>query len=166
MTLVLVIDDDQSICSAVQTALQQRGIDVLVADNGATGVRYLETFAVDVAIVDIFMPDMDGLEIIRTFSQRTPRVPIIAMSGLLSRHRYGTTPDFLRMAGMLGAAVCLRKPFLPDQLMTAIEACLGAPLAEPGDHAVSISRAERAGGERPKALHISSRAAGVGSLEV
>lgn len=165
MTLVLVIDDDQSVCAAVHTALQHRGIDVIVADNGATGVRYLETFAVDVAIVDIFMPDMDGLEIIRTFSQRMPRVPIIAMSGLLARDRYETAPDFLRMAGMLGAAFCLRKPFLPHQLMTGIEACLGAPLEAPSRHAMAVSGAERIGGECQNALQVLGCAAGIGPLE-
>jgi CheY-like chemotaxis protein len=166
MTLVLVIDDDQSVCAAVHAALQRRGIGVIVADNGATGVRYLETFAVDVAIVDIFMPDMDGLEIIRTFSQRTPRVPIIAMSGLLARDRYETAPDFLRMAGMLGAAFCLRKPFPPHQLMTAIEVCLGAPLDEPSHDAMAISNGEHIGGERREALQVLGCAAGIGPLEV
>jgi CheY-like chemotaxis protein len=151
MTLILVIDDDQTVRKAICALLEHRGVDVLVADSGANGVRYLETFPIDVAVVDIIMPDMDGLEIIRTFSHRTPRVPVIAMSGFLSHDRQGTAPDFLRMAGCLGAASCLRKPFRPHQLMAAIEACLGVPLGPPRHDAMVPAAGEPIGAGPAKA---------------
>lgn len=113
MALILVIDDDPSVRAAVQAVLEQQGMDVLVADSGAAGLRCLEAFAVDVAMVDIIMPGMDGLEIIRALRRRFPTVPVIAMSGGVSLDRHGAAPDFLRMAGRLGAARCLRKPFRP-----------------------------------------------------
>jgi CheY-like chemotaxis protein len=108
---------------------------VLAAAGGAAGIRDFETCAIDLAIVDIFMPDMDGLEVIRTLGAHTPRVPIIAMSEPASRDRHGAAaPDFLGMAGRLGAACCLRKPFRPHQLMAAIETCLGPlPARQPLD---------------------------------
>jgi CheY-like chemotaxis protein len=130
-------------------------MDVLVADSGPAGIEHLETFAVDLAIVDIFMPDMDGLQIVRRFSRAIPRVPVIAMSGYLPAGRHPTAPDFLSMAGRLGAAFCLRKPCPPDRLIAAMAACLGAPhvdredgIQEPSRHAlIEISSSERRGGK-------------------
>jgi CheY-like chemotaxis protein len=130
LTLVLIIDDDPSVRTLVQTWLEPRGIDLLVVDVAPAGSEHLETLAVDLAIVDICMPDMNCLQIIRMFSQRTPRIPVIALSGFPSCNRRAE-PDFLRMAGSLGAAFCLRKPFRPDRLLAAIGACLDAPHEEP-----------------------------------
>jgi CheY-like chemotaxis protein len=165
MTLVLVIEDDTSVRAAVHTWLERRGMDVLAVGSGAAGIEHLEKFAIDLAVVAIFMPDMDGLEIIRRFSQRTPRVPVIAMSGFLPDDRYETAPDFLGMAGKLGAAFCLRKPFGANQLMAAIEACLDAPVQEAGHVAMVMSSGEWIGGE-PRNAPVSVRATGEGIPEV
>jgi CheY-like chemotaxis protein len=166
MTLILVIDDDQSVRSALRTLLESRGIDVLLAENGAIGIGYLETFAIDAVIVDIMMPDMDGLEVIRTLNQRAPRVPVIVVSGFLSGDRYCTAPDFLRMAGGLGATVCLRKPFRPNDVMMALEACLGAPLAAPGHDANVISTGERIDGHHRNIPQILWGGAATKALEI
>jgi DNA-binding NtrC family response regulator len=132
LTLIIVIDDDQSVRTAVQVWLERRGMHVIVADCNAGDIGHFETFAIDLAIVEIFMPDVDGLVIIRRFSQWTPKVPVIALCGPLSHDRYETAPDFLSMAGRLGAAFCLRKPFPADRLMAPLEACLGAPNEKTG----------------------------------
>jgi CheY-like chemotaxis protein len=145
MALILVIDDDPLVRAAVQTLLEQQGMEVLVADSGAAAIRYLEAFTVDVAIVDIIMPGMDGLEIIRACGRRIPRVPVIAMSGGLFLDRHGAAPDFLRMAGRLGAACCLRKPFRPDQVMGAIGACLAAPGAGAPGYLPAVAGPSRIG---------------------
>jgi CheY-like chemotaxis protein len=165
MTLILVIDDDHAVRTAARAVLECRGMDVVAADSGATGIRHLETFAIDLAIVDICVPDIDGLEIIRTFSQWTPRVPVIAMSAFLSCDRYRTAPDFLRMAGGLGAAFCLRKPFRPHQLAAAVEACLGAPGAAQGHDVTVTSTGERIGGQLRQPLHLVARAIAIKALE-
>jgi CheY-like chemotaxis protein len=75
-------------------------------------------------IVDIFMPHMRGFESIRIFHERAPAVPLIAMSGYAFANLDSPAPDFLRMALELGAARCLRKPFTPAALLTAINECL------------------------------------------
>jgi CheY-like chemotaxis protein len=129
MALVLIVDDDPSVRAVVRAWLKQRGMDVLVVDSGPAGIDHLETFAVDLAIIDIYMPEMNGLRIIRRLSQAIPRVPVIAMSEVPLHGRRATAPDFLGMAGRLGAAFCLRKPCRPEQLTAAIEACLDAPRA-------------------------------------
>jgi CheY-like chemotaxis protein len=130
MTHVLVIDDDKSICMALEIWLRRRGCVAIVANNGRFGIETFETQPFDLAMVDIFMPGMDGIETIKRFRARSPGVPIIAMSGFTFRDSSSAhAPDFLAMATKLGATACLRKPFGPAQLRAAIEACLGEPAA-------------------------------------
>ncbi len=129
MALVLIVDDDPSVRAVVRAWLKQRGMEVLVVDSGPAGIDHLETFAVDLAIIDIYMPEMNGLRIIRRLSRAVPSVPVIAMSEVPLHGHRATAPDFLGMAGRLGAAFFLRKPCRPEQLTAAIEECLDVPRA-------------------------------------
>ena len=79
---------------------------VLIAENGPHGLR-LQQQEVDLALVDIFMPDMDGLEVIELLHMTRPACKIIAMSG-------GSWEwDYLDTAKRLGANGTLKKPFSP-----------------------------------------------------
>jgi CheY-like chemotaxis protein len=130
MTQVLVIDDDRAICMALEMWLRLQGCVATLANNGRFGVETFEMHPFDLVMVDVFMPGMDGIETIKSFRARAPRVPIIAMSGFTFRDSSSThAPDFLTMATKLGATACLRKPFGPQQLRMAIEACLGEAAA-------------------------------------
>jgi CheY-like chemotaxis protein len=124
MRRVLVVDDDKSVCSALSLSLRRQGCDVVLANSGPRGITAFESSEFELAIVDIFMPGMDGLEIIKIFRKRAPALPIIAMSGYRSCHPKSPNPDFLEMAVKLGAACRLRKPFGPRQLEEAINTCL------------------------------------------
>jgi CheY-like chemotaxis protein len=125
MTRVLVIDDDKSVCIAIETLLRRQNYVAVVADSGELGSKTFEASNFDVVMVDIFMPGMDGLETIKAFRRRAPTVPIVAMSGFRFRSSIASAPDFLGMATKLGATCCLRKPFGSWQLMAAIDVCLG-----------------------------------------
>lgn len=124
MTRVLVIDDDKSVCSAIEAFLRRQDCIVVLANNGYVGIKSFESSHFDVVMIDIFMPGMDGLETIKGFRERAPKVPIVAMSGFRFRGTTGPAPNFLGMAAKLGATYCLSKPFQPQQLMAAINACL------------------------------------------
>src|SRR5436190_19617762 len=124
MQHILVVDDDPLVRSAIEILLARHGFQVTIADGGESGLRALETTAIDLMIVDIFMPHMRGFESIRVFHERAPSVPLIAMSGYAFANADAPTPDFLRMALDLGATRCLRKPFTPVALMTVINECL------------------------------------------
>jgi CheY-like chemotaxis protein len=124
MTRILVVDDDPMVCMAIEVYLERRGFEVTIADGGETGLRVLEDSAFDLMIVDIFMPHMRGFESIRIFHERAPTIPLIAMSGYAFANLDSPAPDFLRMALELGAARCLRKPFTPAALLTAINECM------------------------------------------
>ena len=127
MPRVLVVDDDPMVCVAIEVCLERWGFEVTVADGGEAGMRALDSSAFDVMLIDVFMPHMRGFESIRMFHERMPDVPVVAMSG----YAFANTeraPDFLRMTIELGAACCLRKPFTPGALLTAINECLNKQL--------------------------------------
>lgn len=124
---VLVVDDDDLIRSGLKAAMELRGFRVSVAKNGFRGLEQVETSAFDLAIVDIFMPGMDGFEFIRELRMRGHPLPVIIMSGANASPplAFGSTkmPDYLKMAMALGAVRTLQKPFSPHELTQAIDAC-------------------------------------------
>jgi CheY-like chemotaxis protein len=124
MQQILVVDDDPLVCKAIEVYLERHNFAVIVADGGEAGLRALEGRVFDLMIVDIFMPHMRGFESIRIFHERAPTIPLIAMSGYAFANLNSPAPDFLRMALELGASRCLRKPFTPAALQTAIDECL------------------------------------------
>jgi CheY-like chemotaxis protein len=125
MARILVIDDDKAVRTAIKTLLDHEGYEVIVAEDGRSGIEAFESMAFDLVIVDIFMPGMDGLETIKLFKRRSPTVPIVAISGFLFRDSSVPAPDFLTMATKLGAAYSLHKPFRPRDLSEAVAGCLG-----------------------------------------
>ena len=132
MTRILVVDDDPLIRTAIGAWLAGQNIEVVAADGARAGLKTLDEHAVfDLMLIDLFMPDMEGLEAIRIFHARAPAMPIIAMSGIMFRQHHGSAPDFLGMATRMGATFCLHKPFRLKDLLQAIEQCLPASPASP-----------------------------------
>lgn len=127
---ILVIDDDDLVRTAVRQMLENKGFDVVVASHGQQALRILDGGRFDAILVDIFMPDMDGLETIRAFRERSPEITIVAMSGTRFYEGAASAPDFLLMATKLGANASLRKPFRSRDLVATIEACLAARPAD------------------------------------
>ncbi len=123
MARILVIDDDVLVRLTVKSILEREGHAVVLAECGHDGAQAIEAYAFDLAIVDIFMPDMNGIETIKIFHQSAPRLPIIVISGYAFRNVAGPAPDFFRMAVDLGATACLRKPFTAAALLDAVRAC-------------------------------------------
>jgi CheY-like chemotaxis protein len=124
MCRILLVDDDPLIRTAIPSWLESQGHKVVAADSGVTGLNALQGDAFDLMIIDIFMPNMHGFESVRVFHQGAPKVPLIAISGYVFAQSRAPAPDFLRMALDLGATRCLRKPFTPAALYTAIDASL------------------------------------------
>src|SRR5882672_7090448 len=101
MARILVVDDDKAVRTAIQMVLEHQGFDVVVAEDGSSGIAAIQGEKFEVVIVDIFMPGMDGLETIRMFNRHAPSVPVIAISGFLFRDSSHPAPDFLAMATKL-----------------------------------------------------------------
>lgn len=128
MTRILLIDDDDAVREATEMLLKAKGFDVVAVHNGKAGVEAVKAGAFDVAIVDLFMPDMDGLETTKAMRQHAPTLAVIAVSGfMLGGDRLLEMPNFDAMANEAGAVSTLYKPFRPDALLRAIETALNGP---------------------------------------
>lgn len=138
MARILVIDDDPAVCKATTIMLEARGFEVVAVASGRAGLDAVKAGAFDAVIVDLFMPDMDGLETTRALHQYNAALPIIAVSGFMfrGRGRCPAMPNFHPMATEAGAAAAVYKPFRPAELYQVItdairanqlEAAAGAP---------------------------------------
>lgn len=118
MAKVLVADDDQSVRDLVGTLLHTKGHDPLLAGDGKTALEVIRSEHVDLAILDIGMPHLDGLTLTQTLRAEDSVVPAVLL--LTSRHEPVT-----RYEGFLkGADDYVSKPFDPVELLLRVEALL------------------------------------------
>jgi len=122
---ILVIDDDPAVRLTIKLVLEREGHDVALAADGRAGMTAIKSGDVDLVIVDIFMPGMDGIETIREVRKHQPGLPAIVISGTSLGGPGLQAPDFLAMAVKLGAVHSLQKPFKPRDIIGAVRQCLG-----------------------------------------
>jgi DNA-binding response OmpR family regulator len=111
---VLVIEDNADLREYLRVALEAQNYEVLTAAHGREALAYLNGHPVDAVVTDLFMPEMDGIEIVAAVRKQFPAVRVIAMSG-----RPGV--DYLPVARELGVRHTLRKPFDIKDLIAALE---------------------------------------------
>ena len=121
MANVVVIDDEEAVRRSLLNMLEQKGHNVLLAPNGVAGLQQCQDNDVDLAIVDIFMPEKDGLEVIRTLKLQHESIKVMAITGGGSLEI-----NFLPEARALGAEQTLRKPFTANELYATLDVLLGA----------------------------------------
>ena len=121
MPSVLVVDDEDQIRRLIREALEQAGYTVEEARGGKEGLERYRTNPADVVLMDILMPDQDGLESILTLRREFPGSRVIAMTG--GRDMIGVL-NFLEVAKMMGACRTLEKPFELKALLDAVAAAV------------------------------------------
>ncbi len=112
---VLVVDDRLDILGFVCLELQREGYAVQTADNGREALERQRAQPADVMLVDIFMPEMDGLETIDRVRAQFPQTRIVAMSSGMRGMQ-----DYLGVARDIGADAELRKPFAREELLRVL----------------------------------------------
>ena len=117
---ILVVDDEPSIRSSLGKLLTTAGHEVILAENGAEATRRWRELGADLVILDVFMPEMDGLETVAALRAHAPRLPIIAMSG-----GGATGMDMLLEAKLFGADWTIAKPFTVAEIMALVRSALG-----------------------------------------
>src|SRR5438034_3194673 len=83
MARILVIDDDALLRGAIRVVLESAGYEVIEAGDGDAGLRLHRELGADLVVVDLFMPERDGLEVIRVVCARLPAATTVATQGRL-----------------------------------------------------------------------------------
>lgn len=133
--VILAIDDEPGILRMIKLELSSQGLHVITATSGADGLRMVRTEQPDLALVDIIMPGMSGLEVL-TELKATSGIPVILLTAK------GTEED--RLHGLaLGADDYIAKPFRPEDLTERVRAALRRNVGEPAeDQMMRIGRLE------------------------
>lgn len=113
---ILIAEDDHDIVELLRLYLENEGYHVLTAENGQVAMKLIQEHTVDLAVVDIMMPMMNGYELIREIRQ-TMNIPIIVLSA--------KAEDSDKIIGLrIGADDYMTKPFNPLEILARIEANL------------------------------------------
>jgi two-component system KDP operon response regulator KdpE len=126
---VLVVDDEPPIRRFLRTSLAAQGYDVTEAEDGAGALDAMRRRPPDVLILDLGLPDIDGLEIIRRLRGGGTTTPIIVLSSRVDQAGKVEALD-------LGADDYVTKPFGVDELLARIRAALRHRLQQQGEHPV------------------------------
>ncbi len=121
MARILVIDDDEATRAVIEEILARQGHQVTLAAGGRTGLAEARRRNFDLVLVDIIMPDIDGMETISELREMSATVPIIAMSGSSPN-----SAGYLETATVLGASAALAKPFSKRELEHTVDVMLGS----------------------------------------
>lgn len=116
---VLLVDDEEEFVRTLAERLELRGVTVIVALDGSEAIDALEREDVDVVVLDVRMPGMSGLDVLRHIKGTKPHIPVILLTG------HGDTRDGIE--GMkLGAFDYLMKPLDIDTLMERLSEAVRA----------------------------------------
>lgn len=114
---VLVVDDEPVLAELVSMALRYEGWDIATAGDGATAIALARENPPDVVVLDVMLPDMSGLEVLRTLRQQTPGLPLLLL----------TAKDSVedRIAGLTaGGDDYVTKPFSLEEVVLRLRALL------------------------------------------
>ena len=123
MSSILVVDDEDQIRLLIRKTLEQAGYHVTEARDGKEALLLHRSAPADLVIMDILMPDQDGLETTVALRRESPGVKIIVITG--GSDMIGIL-NYLDVAKMLGAHSTLQKPFEMKTLLETIQAELQA----------------------------------------
>ena len=114
MATILIIDDQKPIRALLRRALEGANHEVLEASNGRLGLELYRERLAELVITDIFMPEMNGLEMMLELNRTFPEVKVIVMSGGLE------SEGALNVAKQLGARQTFQKPLDIETLLNAV----------------------------------------------
>jgi two-component system OmpR family response regulator len=153
-TRVLVVDDELNITELVSLGLRYEGFDVSAAHDGRGALRMIGEFKPDLVILDVTMPDIDGLEVVRRMRAEGIWMPVIFLTAR------DATED--KIAGLtVGGDDYLAKPFSLDELIARVRAMVrrnelsarqASPVLRYGDLVLDEDRLEVSRGARPISL--------------
>jgi DNA-binding NtrC family response regulator len=110
---ILVVDDDPVVRESCRRILQAEGHQVRICAGAAEALAELARQPCQLLVVDVIMPEFDGLNLIDHARRDSPDLPILVMSGY-------PTPEIIASGRQMGATRFIAKPFTPDELAAAV----------------------------------------------
>lgn len=138
---VLIVDDDEAVTRSIVGVLEDEGFETIVAENGKEALQLYHTEGADVVLLDIWMPDMDGIDLLRKIKETDEDCAVIMISG------HGTVSTAVK-AMKLGAFDFIEKPLSMDVLLSTVNKAL-KDRQRVGEVVSSLSSRRR--GLKPKA---------------
>ena len=116
---IAIVDDDDAMVETLCDVLELHGWSPIRASDGAQAVELVTSTGVDVVLMDIRMPKMNGVDALREIRRRRPAVPVILFTA-------SAAPELLANAERYGAVSVLRKPVAVVELLSILDGLRGA----------------------------------------
>jgi len=117
MKKILIVDDDLVVLASCERILESEGYAVSLTSSVKEALKMLEEKKFDILLVDVIMPEYDGIYLIGNVKENLPHMPILVMSGY-------PTPETISSGMRMGATHFIAKPFTPDELIAAVRKAL------------------------------------------
>ena len=129
MASILIVDDDPTVRMIATELLRDQNYAITEADDGHTAMQIIEAVPLDLLVLDILMPTMDGLEVIRSVKSAHPHIRILAIS---SGGRRAGAVTYLETARVFGADEVMVKPLRMSTFSATVAQLLSRPATSQG----------------------------------
>ena len=120
---ILIVDDEPSVGDALKLVLESNGYEVVLATKGQDGIDQARHRSFGFSVVDLFLTDISGFQVITDLRNLQPDIPIL----LITAHG---SPQIFAEAKRLGAIGALSKPFPPAEILKLIDSHMHGPTAD------------------------------------
>ena len=121
---ILVVDDETNIANSLKEILSDEGYDVATTEDGLNALDMIQSDPPDLLLLDVWLPGMDGIEVLKTVKIYHPEIEVLVMSG------HGTIDTAVK-ATKLGAFDFIEKPFSMENLIQSVKSALGLKKKRP-----------------------------------
>lgn len=116
-SLILVVDDEEGIRETISGILEDEGYNVITASNGIEALNIINEYNPDLVILDILLPEINGIEVLKEIKSFKPTIPVIMISG------HGTAEDVVKSI-KIGAEDYLEKPLTLNRILVTVQNAL------------------------------------------
>ena len=118
MALILIVDDSSTMRKAIAKVVKAEGYNTLEAADGREGLEIAATHAPDCILLDLIMPEVDGLEVLKALRERGSKIPVVVLTADIQ--------EIVRKECLeLGATAFINKPLIGNKLLDTIQKALG-----------------------------------------
>ncbi len=113
----LIVDDDPIVLTSCKRVFEAEGFEVCMVPSANQALEVMKNKTFDILLIDVKMPERDGMFLMRAVKKQWPEVPVVVMSGY-------PTPETIAEGLQLGAEEFIAKPFTPDELLKIVRRVL------------------------------------------